>query len=268
MQQQTAQQATASRLRIGMGTFISIEAQAGSEHRALRGIEGAFAALSQVEMLMHPTRPGSDLAAINGAALGTAVGVHAWTWEVLMLSQRLNRASGGIFDPCLPAAPGRLSDLELCAALPRCDSHRVVAHAPLCIDLGGIAKGFAVDRALFALRDAGCAGGLVNAGGDLAVFGDQMHRILCREAGGRCTIVDIRNAALASSDTGCASPPPGHRGHYHGRNRTTLAPGAVSVSAASAAVADALTKCVLAGRNMACADLLREFEAVDLTSRD
>jgi thiamine biosynthesis lipoprotein len=143
---------TTSRLRIGMGTFIAVDAEASTDLGILSGIDAAFAAIALVEALMHPTRPGSDLVAIHQTELGTAVPIHAWTWEILMLSKRLNRASQGIFDPCLPEMAGRFIDLEFTAA--RC----VIAHAPLRIDLGGIAKGYAVDRAVTALRAAGCHG--------------------------------------------------------------------------------------------------------------
>jgi len=61
----------------------------------------------------------------------------------------------------------------------------VIPHAPVHIDLGGIAKGYAVDRALMALRTAGCRGALVNAGGDLAVFGNRKHPSSSGTGGGR-----------------------------------------------------------------------------------
>ena len=73
------------------------------------------------------------------------------------------------------------------------------------IDLGGIAKGFAVDRAVDVLQEHGLTRGLVNAGGDLAAFGPYLdliylrnptsaHRLLCQ--------VEISNAAPASSGRG------------------------------------------------------------------
>jgi thiamine biosynthesis lipoprotein len=49
------------------------------------------------------------------------------------------------------------------------------------IDLGGIAKGFAVDRAVEALQQHGVTDGLVNAGGDLRAFGQQSHAINIRD---------------------------------------------------------------------------------------
>jgi thiamine biosynthesis lipoprotein len=252
---------TSSRLRTGMGTLIAVEVQAGTAHAAQLGIESAFAAVAQVETLMHPTRTGSDLAAIRGGAIGGRVTVHAWTWEVLALSQRLNRLSQGAFDPCVPESAGRISDLEFAAPL------SVIAHRPLRIDLGGIAKGFAVDRALAALRDAGCHGGLVNAGGDLAVFGVRSHTVVVRGEDGRGSVVELKDAALASSAAGvgaqaAADParPAEHRGYYHGRDLGPIAPGRVSVSAPAAAVADALTKCLLADRDRGAA-LLDLFDA-------
>jgi FAD:protein FMN transferase len=228
-----------SRLRIGMGTFVAIDAEAQTEHTALAGIEAAYAAFAETERLMHPTREGSDLLAIRRAALGRPVALHAWTWEVLALSQRLNLLSSGAFDPCLPDFAGRLADLEFSAP------PSVIAHAPLHIDLGGIAKGFAVDRALEALRTAGCTGGLVNAGGDLAVFGDHGHPVVIQGSAGRR--VKLTNAALATSDVGSAARPGEHRGYYHGRDLHSIVSGVVSVTAAHAAIADGLTKCLLAG---------------------
>lgn len=231
-----------TRLRIAFGTFVAVEAEASEEAAAQRAIGAAFDALATVERLMHPTRAGSDLARLTLCEPGRRVPLDPWTCELLELCGRLHRASGGRFDPCLPCAAGRLPDLDLTEA----PFARV--QAPLCIDLGGIAKGFAVDRAVDALRAGGCSGGLVNAGGDLAVFGARAHRIVCRTARGD-VVVELQDAALATSEVGdaCAraSRPSEHQGHYHGVDGTPAAPGAVTVTAASAAVADGLTKCLL-----------------------
>jgi thiamine biosynthesis lipoprotein len=244
----------ASRLRIGMGTIIAISAEAGTAQRALAGIEAAFAAVAQVERLMHPTRAGSDLLAIRQGTLGRPLAIHAWTWDVLALSRRLSRTSNGVFDPCLPGAAGRFADLEF-AAPPF-----VIPHAPLHIDLGGIAKGYAVDRALMAMRAAGCHGAVVNAGGDLAVFGNRNHAIVIRNRGvdGR---LELKNAALATSDVCSAARPAEHRGYYHGVTCREIRTGNVSVSAASAAIADGLTKCLLADHGKTNTALLESFDA-------
>jgi thiamine biosynthesis lipoprotein len=238
-----------------MGTFIAVSAEADTAHSAMSGIEAAFEAIGQVERLMHPTRTGSDLLAIRRGELGLPLTVHSWTWELLSLSRRLNRASLGAFDPCLPGAEGRLTDLEFAA--PR----SVVPHRPLHIDLGGIAKGYAVDRALIALRAAGCHSGLVNAGGDLAVFGRRNHTIVIRDSRVGDRVVELNDAALATSDVCGAARPAEHRGYYHGVDRRAIGAGRVSVSAASAAIADALTKCVLADHGKTDTELLGSFGA-------
>jgi thiamine biosynthesis lipoprotein len=246
---------TVSRMRIALGTFIAIEAQASSRERALRGIETAFDAVASVDRLMHPTRPGSDLAALAGAPRGTRVPVHPWTWEVLDLSRELGERSAGAFDPCLETAPGRLTDIDL--------SGRgfAVPHDRVHVDLGGIAKGFALDRAVDALRAAGCDGGLVNAGGDLAVFGLATHRIVRMSSDGTGAALELKDGALAARVDVGATRPTEHRGYYHGVDRGRTIAGSATVIAPSAAVADALTKCVLLADPGLGQNLLEAFGA-------
>jgi FAD:protein FMN transferase len=247
-----------SSLRVAFGTFVAVEAEAPDESCAERAIAAAFDALTSVESLMHPTRAGSDLARIAACEPGSRAQLDPWTHELLQLCSRLHQCSAGCFDPCLPSSPGRLPDLDLSEA----PFARVLA--PLRIDLGGIAKGFAVDRAVDALRIAGCSGGLVNAGGDLAAFGARAHRIVCRTARGHA-VVDLQDAALATSEAGQARTralrPPEYRGHYHGVDGTAAERGAVTVIAATAALADGLTKCLLLGPAAERARLLRLFDA-------
>jgi thiamine biosynthesis lipoprotein len=245
-----------TRLRVALGTFVAIEAEALDDSIAHRGLAGAFAAIALVERLMHPFRPGSDLTALADSAPGTPLTVHPWTFEVLELSRELNQASLGIFDPCIETMRGRLGDLELMT------SNRLIAHAPLRIDLGGIAKGYAVDRAVDALRHAGCVGGLVNAGGDLAVFGSRERRIVCGEHRLAPFELTLRDGAMASSDAASRSRPSEHRGYYHGRHRERDISGRVTVLAARAAIADGLTKCLLAGDFALNRRLLHAFDAI------
>jgi thiamine biosynthesis lipoprotein len=238
-----------------LGTIIAISAEADAARSALSGIEAAFEAVARVERLMHPTRTGSDLLAIRQGRPGIPLAVHAWTCEVLALSRRLNQTSNGAFDPCLPDAPGRIADLEFTAA------QSVIAHKPMHIDLGGVAKGYAVDRALLALRAAGCRGGLVNAGGDLAVFGNHSHTIVIRGRGVDDSVIELDNAALATSDVHNAARPAEHRGYYHGANGREIGAGKVSVRAPSAAIADGLTKCLLADHGETSSALLESLDA-------
>src|SRR2546430_16243419 len=153
------------RLRVALGTWVAIEATAQSEATAADAIEAAYAPASGAERRLPPERAGSDIARINSAPLSVHTPIHASTWEVLRLARRLNELSRGVFDPCLPSRPGRMSDLELSGPATG-SSPWVAPRAPLALDLGGIAKGYAIDRAIAALRTHGCeAGGGKDRGG-------------------------------------------------------------------------------------------------------
>jgi thiamine biosynthesis lipoprotein len=120
------------------------------------------------------------------------------------------------------------------------------------IDLGGIAKGFAVDCALEALRGFNIAGGMVNAGGDLAAFGSEPHIVHIRHPRDPRRLicaVEVTGEALASTarrfdlfqsaeTTGSAIIDPSTG------KPTELIDGA-TVRASSCMVADALTKIVM-----------------------
>ncbi len=230
------------RMRMGLGTWVVIEASGCSATCALQALEDAFVRIRHVEERMHPNREGSDLLRLRQAPLGTAVAIDASTWAVLTCAQRLFGLSQGVFDPCLPHSAGRLCDLELS---PQADTPWARASASLHVDCGGIAKGYAVDCALEALRAAGCSAGLVNAGGDLRVYGPQPQTLLLRRADGTYLPCELQEAALAVSDLDAANRPDEHRGYYLRERAGGATRRYAAVRAPEAMVADALTKCVM-----------------------
>jgi FAD:protein FMN transferase len=248
-----AETSVLSRLRVGLGTLVAIDAEADAGGTRARGLEAAYRAVRFVEQLMHPTRNDSDVARLNAFPRGL-VTIHPWTFEVLKLCRQLSRLSDGVFDPCLPTSSGRMRDIELVG------NSGVIVHTPIQLDLGGIAKGYAVDRAVEALRGEGCAGGMVNAGGDLAVFGPQPRRIVCRGSESD-QLIELHETALATSIVCSAARPSEHRGHYHGVSGVSASRGSVCVLASSAAAADALTKCLLWCDRAASEQLLAHFAA-------
>jgi thiamine biosynthesis lipoprotein len=239
-----------------MGAWVAVEAVAPLETITTSAIEAAFAAVAEIERRMHPSLAESDVARINAAPSGARTLIHASTAEVLSLALRLHELTDGVFDPCLPTRSGRLADLEL-GSSPREGTAWAIAHAPLMLDLGGIAKGYAVDRAVAALRQAGCVAGIVNAGGDMRVFGARPQTVLLRRADRSCEPLVLDNAALAVSDLDEPRRPSEHRGYYirgraavrgdAGARRELPAPPRrhAAVLAGDAMRADALTKCVL-----------------------
>jgi thiamine biosynthesis lipoprotein len=257
------------RLRVAMGTWVAIEAKAASPSREPRGrggvpgtaaaieqgaIEAAYAAIGLVEQAMHPHRHGSDLARINAAPLHVPVAIQPDTWRVLQLARRLHEVTGGIFDPCLPCRAGGLQDLELGS------EPMLVCHAPVEIDLGGVAKGYAIDRAVEALIQHGCYAGLVNAGGDLRVFGEREEPILLRHPDTTFRQLALKNSALAVSDRDATQHPAEHQGYYNRKGQTVTRRYA-AVIAKDAATADGLTKCVLLCEPDRAARALSELEA-------
>jgi thiamine biosynthesis lipoprotein len=244
------------RFRPLLGTLVAIEAEGG--HVGEAAVRAAFGAIERVAALMHPGTLGSDVQRISAAASGGVVQVDPWTFAVLALAQRLHRESAGVFDPCLPRRPGRVSDLVLLAP------DAVRCGAPVALDLGGIAKGFAVDRAIDRLQQHGCTNGFVNAGGDLRCFGALHHKIflsqrfapsLAAEAAAsdpgsaprESLQIDVVNSALAVSGPRSAGSPSEHLGYYDGATRETVVGRWAAVIANEAAVADALCKCVMLG---------------------
>ncbi len=229
---------------------------------AQAAIEAGFAAIAEIHRLMSFHEPDSDVSRLNRAGGGTVkVGPH--THAVLAAARHMAEASNGIFD--ITVAP----DLVAWGFLPRPDApepdptaswrdiallpgNEIRLARPLWIDLGGIAKGYAVDRAFAAMNlppEVQCS---VNAGGDLRVQGAEPERIMLRAPAGdgQVPVVELRDAALASSsgrDVG--RDVAGRRVGPHvegGSHRSAGTAAFVSVVAPDCMTADALTKVVLA----------------------
>jgi thiamine biosynthesis lipoprotein len=170
-----------------MGTEILLLVPRGTAS----SVDGAVRDLFAVrEAALSRFRADSDLCRASASA-GRPVRVGALLLDALSAALRAARATGGAFDPCLgtqmaaigydrpfrpglrvsPAAPalsrgGRWREVVV-------DRERRTVRIPrgVALDLGGIAKGMAVDAAIEILRDAGVGSALVSAGGDLAVLG-------------------------------------------------------------------------------------------------
>jgi thiamine biosynthesis lipoprotein len=244
------------RARPSLGTLVEIRVEGLSENEALRAINIAFAEMAQIHRLMSFHEPGSDLSRVHRARAGTHVRVDARTREVLACAMRVAQESNGCFDPTVAAeqvARGYLPrpdsafapdsnaiwrDIEL-------SDDGVCLRKPLWIDLGGIAKGYAVDRAVEILLESGASQACVNAGGDLRVAGPRAECVHVRDAlGAVVSAVELADAAIATSTSALTGTLPAH---VHGALRQAIAGGTtVSVVAPNCMLADALTKVVLA----------------------
>ena len=166
-----------------MGTVAEIAVRHPDEAWAQRSIDLAFDELRRVDRTMSRFRADSDVGRVNGA-LGGSVVVADDTALVLASALGWAAASDGWFDPCLgalvegagaeahpamdtPAGLASALEVDRDGTAPRVRLHHPAAR----VDLGGIAKGHAVDLAARALRDRGIFHALVNAGGDLVAMG-------------------------------------------------------------------------------------------------
>ena len=172
-----------------LGTFVEITTEDGGD--VLHAIEMAFRAIEQVQSLMGFHDPDSELSQINARSHLEPIRIHPWTTEVLAIAKEIHLQSQGIFNcgighrlveaGLLPRHVnidaelfGAIEDLEFI------ETNCVRSQAPLCLDLGGIAKGYAVDKAVEVLVDHGIHAGSVNAGGDMRFFGDRVQGIQVR----------------------------------------------------------------------------------------
>jgi thiamine biosynthesis lipoprotein len=233
----TASPFLVSRMRLAMGSFVTARAAGPVEKDAEAAVAAALDVVARLEDLLHPTRPNSEIAAINATPVGTAVSICNSSLRVLKIASQIFEATQGMFDPCLPNAEGRFSAIELAP-------DHVVIHERVSLDLGGIAKGFAVDEAVAVLKEYGCSSGSVNVGGEVAAFGTP-ELIVLRRADGSLSSFRLENEALAVTDVQSPSQPSEHRGYYQRANQRDPVRDYAALAAPTAAVADALTKCAL-----------------------
>lgn len=241
-----------------MGTIAAI--RAAGRDMAPCAIDLAFDAVCEVETLMSVFAPGSDLSFLHRQPAGRPVRLNPLTIAAIELALDVARHSCGLFDPALGGetamrgampvpAESRYGLTDVLGASWRdvsADDGCVVLARPLWLDLNGIAKGLAVDRAVECLRSQGAVQGCVNIGGDLRVFGPDTEQVALRTAvSATAPVIDVREAAVASSG---AAP-----GRVTTRHVDPGAGGLVderrfaSVIAPSCALADALTKAALCG---------------------
>lgn len=249
-----------------LGTLVEIAVAdtALAPDAVQHAITQAFAEVALVHRLMSFHDGASDVARLNLAWASETVTVHPHTWQVLQLAQQVADQSDGIFNiacaprlvdwDCLPAPQPHLPAYRPGVTVLRCGANYTVRKAaPGWVDLGGIAKGYAVDLAVAALHQAGVRSACVNAGGDLRAIGAAAWPVAIRDprapgqVGASVTISDQALATSANYFTARRHAGRQISALVDGRDGTPVTDGAsVSVRAASCAVADALTKVVLA----------------------
>ena len=178
-----------------MGThlaFTAFTSPAADDAKVRRAFDAGIAEIQRIEALMTTWRPDAELARVNTAAGKSAVAVSQETFDVVKEALHASEISGGAFDITFESLHGLWkfdedldphppTDAQIKAKLANVGYRHVkldVEKRTIFLDregtkisLGGIAKGYAVDRASQVLNDAGLTAFFVQAGGDLYTFG-------------------------------------------------------------------------------------------------
>ncbi len=246
-----------------LGTLVTIRAGGKGQAIVKKALEDGFSAVAKVARLMSFHEESSDISRLNAQARDGTVTVHPWTFEVLQAALDFSRKSDGVFDVTvapqlvewdyLPGLHHPIEEMGNWRDIVLEENCGVRFRRRLLIDLGGIAKGFAVDRGIEAMMGAGASDGFINAGGDARVFGDRAEALYLRNptcAGGVAGVITLRERAIATSSTQFT------RQRFKGAPVSALLDGrtrsagaktaSVTVAARSCIEADALTKVVFA----------------------
>jgi len=193
-----------------LGTYVEISIQ---QENGVEAISLAFAAIKKVQSLMSFHDQYSELSIINREAHLRTIAIHPWTSNIIRIAQDIHQHSEGLFN-C--GIGHRLVEAKLLPGNIDISHHQfggiedlqfvgqdcVISSFPLCLDLGGIAKGFAVDMAVNTLKFNGIHSGSVNAGGDMRIFGNEPQAIHIRNPKVPNNIIEIgslMNGAIATS---------------------------------------------------------------------
>ena len=177
-----------------MGTRIAVEAWHEDAAAAEAAIDAVLAEMRRIDELMSHYRPESQLSRVNREAASGPVRVDPELARLIARSLEFSELTGGAFDisyasvgylydyrdhrrpteqqirDALPGVNWRQIEVDLAASTVR------FRRPGMRIDLGGIAKGHAVDRSIAILRARGIAHATVTAGGDSFVLGDRRGR--------------------------------------------------------------------------------------------
>ena len=185
------------RVHLSMGSEVRLTAWTADEPRAVRAFERAFNEFDRLDRLLSVWHPESDVSRVNAAAGRAPATIAAETLDVLRTARQVSEWTGGKFDVTFGALSGlwkfdhdqdnripRRADVQArlllvdYRALDIDDTSRTafLRRPGMRVHLGGIGKGYAVDRAAALLRAAGITDFLIQSGGDLYAGGRRGNR--------------------------------------------------------------------------------------------
>jgi len=206
-------------------TVVSTEM---SDREITRAIESAFAAIDDINDLMSVYVESSDVSRLNRSGPDEMVKLNAMTFEVLEQSKNYSRLTQGAFDVTVmplveiwgfyPTRKGVVPlDNEIAETLKKVGYDKLLINkveksagfrvSGMKVDLGAIAKGYAVDQAMAVLKKIGVDNALVEIGGEVATMGrnaeDKVWRIGLQHPNKKLNmvmaVVGLEDRAVATS---------------------------------------------------------------------
>ncbi|MGN7612282.1 FAD:protein FMN transferase [Magnetococcales bacterium HHB-1] len=179
--------------RLIMGTMVTITTWGVDEKKAPQAVKAAFERMQQIDQQMSRHNPASLVTKINKKIRGEETTLPKNLHNLLKLALDIQQKSDGAFDPTLlplielwgfskeppPTSPPPLEKITAWRTQRKTASwqlreNRVRLNTETAaFDLGGIAKGYAIDQAIETLKSHGINNAIVNAGGDLRVIGNK-----------------------------------------------------------------------------------------------
>lgn len=177
-----------------MTTSVSVELWDEDAVHAQQCIAQVMAAMHHVDNTMNPFNPATELSKLNREAAQHPVKVSRELFDVIKTSLHFSKLSDGIFDVTFASVGYRYdyrkrshpSDAQIAEDLDKIDYRLLIldektqtiryGKAGVRVDLGGIAKGYAVDQGIDILKACGIRMAMVSAGGDTRIIGDRQGR--------------------------------------------------------------------------------------------
>jgi thiamine biosynthesis lipoprotein len=209
--------------RYAMGTMFDVAVYHPARAEAERAIEAALAEIVRLDHVLSHYDADSDLSKLLRSGPGRLITVDAALYDTLSQSLEISRRSGGSFDVTIGPlvrlweaahASGHVPSAEAIGNAKRCVGYEKVQLVRpdrvqlesdcLSIDFGGIGKGYAVERAMRILEDAGIAHAVVNAGqSSIAAIGHPPDRqgwlVAAGPDGSGFGEIELRDSSLSTS---------------------------------------------------------------------
>jgi thiamine biosynthesis lipoprotein len=177
-----------------MGTRIVVELWADDATQANAAIDAVMAEMVNIDNNMSTYKPESEVSRVNANAAKVPMQISQELFDLLTTALEFSRITEGAFDITYASvgfmydfrAHKKPTEAEIESALSAVNYHHVVLDSKartvfftqpgVRIDLGGIGKGYAVDRGIAILQQRGITHALVTAGGDSRIIGDRFGK--------------------------------------------------------------------------------------------